>query len=539
MKDVKYKIGMVGNPIIPEVEWSDEQMEILKDIGFNTVQMNIAWDNRPKGEVLNLEHVEGLAAEELARREAVLKKHGLKGLPHFGMPRIKVLGHEANITPYITPACISDEKVINEEVGKIVAFFKRYPTVKDVMIYTYDQHAWLCSEFGGCPLCAGVPLPERLSVFLGRVLSELKALDREITFWWQPWELSLGQILDTIDKIDSPNFGLMLNTSGLESYFHNFDNTWIKTIGDRASEKNIPIIGEIQATGSGVGTVELQRFPCPTLVYRQISILDKLPTLVGIKEHFGIAFSRIGVNTLFLKEFFKNPEASLSELLESTAAYYGKQAAPYLIEAWKECEKGIDLLPYSFTYAYSNIACFKAKHDYHFPKVSCVHADTPAWESDRRCGFFLTHDQQYHPWALENAALLFKQSSAKFLKVKELYEKALSVCTERKDDLAEALSDVNVMYRANMGQYLHFTEALTAVDARIALFQQNGGKLKNICEKFQKLLDTDLELNPGDADVIKELEDFKKDPKLYFDTRFRQEEHFYGETYVTKVDQRY
>ena len=305
------------------------------------------------------------------------------------------------------------------------------------------------------------------------------------------------------------------------------------------NEKNIPIIGEIQATGSGVGTVELQRFPCPTLVYRQISILDKLPTLVGIKEHFGIAFSRIGVNTLFLKEFFKNPEASLSELLESTAAYYGKQAAPYLIEAWKECEKGIDLLPYSFTYAYSNIACFKAKHDYHFPKVSCVHADTPAWESDRRCGFFLTHDQQYHPWALENAALLFKQSSAKFLKVKELYEKALSVCTERKDDLAEALSDVNVMYRANMGQYLHFTEALTAVDARIALFQQNGGKLKNICEKFQKLLDKDLELNPGDADVIKELEDFKKDPKLYFDTRFRQEEHFYGETYVTKVDQRY
>ena len=175
MRDVKYKIGMVGNPIIPEVEWSDEQMEILKDIGFNTVQMNIAWDNRPKGEVLNLEHVEGLAAEELARREAVLKKHGLKGLPHFGMPRIKVLGHEANITPYITPACISDEKVINEEVDKIVAFFTRYPTVKDVMIYTYDQHAWLCSEFGGCPLCAGVPLPERLSGFLGRVLSELKS----------------------------------------------------------------------------------------------------------------------------------------------------------------------------------------------------------------------------------------------------------------------------------------------------------------------------------------------------------------------------
>ncbi|MBQ7165289.1 MAG: hypothetical protein IJR61_08150 [Clostridia bacterium] len=539
MKDVIYKIGMVGNPIIPEIEWSDEQMEILKDIGFNTVQMNIAWDNRPKNEVLNFEHVEGDAEKELKRREAVLRKHGMKGLPHFGMPRIKILGHEANITPYITPACISDENIIAEECEKVAGFFRRFPTVKDVMIYTYDQHAWLCSEFGGCPLCAGVPLAERLSVFLTKVLDAVKAVADDITVWWQPWELSLGQILATLDNIDRKNLGLMLNTSGLESYFHNFDNTWIKTIGDKAAEKNIPIIGEIQATGSGVGTVELQRFPCPTLVYRQISVLDKLPTLKGIKEHFGIVFSRIGANTLFLKEFFKDPDATLQTLLERTAAYYGSKAAPYLIEAWKECEKAMDLLPYSFTYAYSNIACFKAKHDYNFPKVSCVHADTPAWESDRRCGFFLTHDQQYHPWALENAALLFKQSSAKFLKVIELYKNALEVSEARKEDLTEALSDVTVMYRANMGQYLHFTEALAAVDARTALFQQNKVKFANVCKKFIKLLETDLELNPDDEDVKKEIAAFKEDAKVYFDTRFRQEEHFYGETYVTKVDQRY
>ena len=90
-----------------------------------------------------------------------------------------------------------------------------------------------------------------------------------------------------------------------------------------------------------------------------------------------------------------------------------------------------------------------------------------------------------------------------------------------------------------MGQYLHFTEALTAVDARIALFQQNKPKYDAICAKFEELLKTDLELCPDDEDVIKEYEAFKKDSKLYFDTRFRQEEHFYGETYVTKVDQRY
>ena len=39
--------------------------------------------------------------------------------------------------------------------------------------------------------------------------------------------------------------------------------------------------------------------------------------------------------------------------------------------------------------------------------------------------------------------------------------------------------------------------------------------------------------------LVKEIKAFDENAKLYFDTRFRQEEHFYGETYVTKVDQRY
>lgn len=59
MSNLKYKIGMVGNPIIPQTDWSDEQMATLKWLGFNMAQMNIAWDNRPNGEPLNLEHIEG------------------------------------------------------------------------------------------------------------------------------------------------------------------------------------------------------------------------------------------------------------------------------------------------------------------------------------------------------------------------------------------------------------------------------------------------------------------------------------------------
>src|SRR5258708_34329207 len=47
------RIGILGDPV-HRVAWSDKALEALKAIGFNEVQLNIAWGSRPFGEALNL-----------------------------------------------------------------------------------------------------------------------------------------------------------------------------------------------------------------------------------------------------------------------------------------------------------------------------------------------------------------------------------------------------------------------------------------------------------------------------------------------------
>ena len=53
----KYCIAIMGSPQCPEHEWTDERLEELKNLGFNTMQLNIAWGGRPNDEALNLEDI--------------------------------------------------------------------------------------------------------------------------------------------------------------------------------------------------------------------------------------------------------------------------------------------------------------------------------------------------------------------------------------------------------------------------------------------------------------------------------------------------
>ena len=87
----KYKIAIVGNPSDPDMRYDSSQMQALKDLGFNTLQLNIAWGARPADEPLNLEdilYVEGVGdpakvAERLANikeRARIAKQWGFRTL---------------------------------------------------------------------------------------------------------------------------------------------------------------------------------------------------------------------------------------------------------------------------------------------------------------------------------------------------------------------------------------------------------------------------------------------------------------------------
>ena len=90
------RIGILGDPV-HQVAWTDDGLERLKAIGFNEVQLNIAWGVRPFGEPLDLVDVVTVPGEtelpgtaerraELERRVALARRHGLRTLFHFGSP---------------------------------------------------------------------------------------------------------------------------------------------------------------------------------------------------------------------------------------------------------------------------------------------------------------------------------------------------------------------------------------------------------------------------------------------------------------------
>ena len=111
-RQVDYRVGFLGAPCHPHVEWNDANLERLKALGFNCIQLNIAWGYRPNDEPLNLEDVVALPAgvapmpgdtdrapirtaekiaarsAELTKRIALCRKHGLRTIFHFGAPNV-------------------------------------------------------------------------------------------------------------------------------------------------------------------------------------------------------------------------------------------------------------------------------------------------------------------------------------------------------------------------------------------------------------------------------------------------------------------
>ena len=106
-------IGIVGSPAFPEIEWSDEQLASLKELGCTTLQLSIAWASKPAGEVLNLEDLDerqrGLWRHRIAQARKFRSWHPS---PHFGIPRWlnqdagQARLHSGSRGPrQVTPAC--------------------------------------------------------------------------------------------------------------------------------------------------------------------------------------------------------------------------------------------------------------------------------------------------------------------------------------------------------------------------------------------------------------------------------------------------
>ena len=153
-QEFQYRIALVGTPDFPDMRYDDSQLSALRDLGFNTVQLNIAWGARPADEPLNLEDILAPTGEEPSKRvqerfEAIAyrarqaKKYGFRTLFHFGAPRMDILyrtlADPAELDRQTCLYSVQREGVIQKYEDLLRQLAARIPEVDDILMYTFDQ----------------------------------------------------------------------------------------------------------------------------------------------------------------------------------------------------------------------------------------------------------------------------------------------------------------------------------------------------------------------------------------------------------------
>lgn len=473
----QYTVGILGHPTTPDVRWTEERLMALKDIGVNTIQLSIAWAWKPANEVLNLEDFISDPAhlpewhEECTRRYGqkggaiygashqrewhhrvkLAKKLGFHTLAHFGMP----MGPPEDIT-----TCMSDEAVIGFYQSKLIWLFTEYPEIDDVMIYTYDQFAWLCSEFGGCPRCHGIPLHQRLISFLNAVRTAIKSVKPSARLWWEPWEISEGQILNVVQGMDADGFGLILHHTVAEVQFANTTDGTLRNTARLASRKGIPVMGEGFFSGAGEDIYPMTHLACPRLVFQELKALADAAGIVGAKEYYGMVPEHFSANIWMYKAFLQSPHSSLPELLATVAALYPEPVRAKLQEAWELTATAMEVFPWNGSWALRKIFDTSVERVWQTIPGACW--QTPSWQANRK-GFFMVTDQQtISPWMKEDVALRAQQASLLFAEAVEVYAGILGLLSEPNEEIELMAREVTLGQRisAHFGQSLYENRAL-------------------------------------------------------------------------------
>ncbi len=514
----QYFVGIVGNPSVPDISWSDEQLEKIKDIGVNMVQLSIAWGGKPADEVLNLEDLEDPSQrEKFAFRIAQAKKHGLKTIAHFGIPKV------VNANP-VRPACILDTKVQKKYAAKIKKFLTDFPGVDDVLVYTFDQQAWLCSEYGPCPRCSGIPVGERLPAFLDMLNDSMRSVRPNSRLWWKPWELSRGQVVTVLERIKAEGFGLALNPSTSNEVYPFNDRSFASDLGVKrmvcsAYERGIPVMGEFDHTFYRPLYAIEDYFP--RLIYEQMQGWKEMEGLVAVKEYYGFAPSTFSVNCAMLKAWMRSPEAKLETLLEEIAAPYGKAAAPLMIQAWEYLAQSVEAFPWDTTYLIGPMGLDRGNdgsHDWNPVTISSGTWDTPIWQANRRGNFMLTDEAKAHPWVFEDAGLRLEDSAALAFKALGLFEKAIATGGERTDDIRNQMQTTYRMARSIRMKSLHFLQTLATQNARMV--QNDPQQFSVVVKHLEELLKKDVKNQGGRAEVVQKLAELQRDPKAWLKVNY-------------------
>ncbi len=440
-------VGIVGNPTSPDVRWNDEQMRLLRHLGFNILQLSIAWAWKPANEVLNLEDLDDPAKlSEYRRRARLARDHGFQTLAHFGLP----MGPQQDAT-----TCILDPNVVDDYRRRLSDLLSAVPEIDHIMVYTYDQLAWLCSEFGPCPRCHGVPLHDRVAGFLDALNEAVQSRKPGVVFWWEPWELSEGQVCYAVERIRTRPFGLILHHMLSEVYMTGCPDQAFRNMARAAGRVGMPVIGECFLSGSGEDIHPLTHLAVPRLVWRQLASLADVPEVTGVKEYYGIATDHLSVNTAMLRAWLCRPSASCDELICDVASSYPEAARGPLLSAWRLTADAMEAFPWNASWALRRVFDTDERSTWQEVPTACWM--TPAWQSGRRGFYLITDPAPQHPWLREDVGLRALLAARDFAAAAEALRQAEAVAGDRAGDIPRQRADVEraalVSQRVGQGLY--------------------------------------------------------------------------------------
>lgn len=526
------RIGFPGIPIAPDsrflwpVPWDLPNLQRLKDLGFNAIQLNIAWGCRPGDEPLNLEDLVELSPglqekypqpvpllcdpsparreqrrTDLAQRIALCRELGLRTIFHFGAPYNAHCRYGDG-----PPNCLSDEKVIRRYELLLDQFANEFPGIDDILVYTYDQDAWLCSEFGPCPRCLGVPLHDRLVPFLDRLAATWQNHSRSGRLWWEPWELSAGQVLECVMRIGTKGFALALHCNVAEVMGTMPVDRWLKNTCALARERGIPVVVEYWLGGPSEELEPLINLAHPLVTLRGLKAISAVPGVCGIKEYYGLAPNKGDANLEMTSLFFGNPAITEEEALRTLAGAYAP-VSEEMARFWTLCSRAMELFPWDTSWYIREIGRSEPAHSMSAAKLRGQQCHTPSWFSTRHAIFMKTDDSQPDPWMIEDVELRCRLAAERWKEAIRLGETILDRLPEsRRKEFENTLADVRSICRRATAYACHLRETNLATMMRLCKTEERDIPAGLIAQ-MRSVLTDDLASCLGEREAWPEMQE--------------------------------
>jgi len=481
------RVGFLGNPNSADpfkfwrvVPWTDANLQRLKDLGFNTIQVNVAWGPRPNDEPLNLEDVvelpPDLAAQypqvvplncdpsperrqqrraDVRQRSEACHRLGLRTIFHFGAPYNNHMRYGDG-----PPNCISDDKVLRRYALMLESFARDFPEVDDILVYTYDQDAWLCSEFGPCPRCLGIPLHERLPHFLEGLATAWQGKRPVGRLWWEPWELSAGQVYACIPRLRPELFGLSVHANVAEVMATHPADRWLKNTASLAADHGLPVIVEYWLGGPCEEQEPLLHLSHPLVTLRGLKAIAAASGVTGIKEYYGLDPDREDPNLRMTGLFLANPAITEAQALEELARPY-QAAEADMARFWQLTSHGMELFPWDVAWYVRQIGRSRVDHALSAARIRGMPCRTPSWCSTRATIFLRSYEYftEDDPWLREDIELRCRMAAEAWGQALSLGEPILANVPEAlRLSVERNLLDLGRLRRRALAYAYHFRE---------------------------------------------------------------------------------